>query len=217
MGSHVPNGRFTLGGCRPPDQQNEGSWWEGRTAVQLEGPVGRGGVQAESHRCSSDHGLPAGEKHLLLRRGVVPRALDEGLSSSRAGLRGKRTPEERPPAQAGPAHQHPVVLALRLPCERGLRGWPGLGPARRPTLDLRTPSAAPCGKVRLCVPPGWEGPENSVYTTHVLGKRSHSSGSERETRTLEAPGRRTHPLPRNPAKHCPRREAQRPRGRLRSQ
>lgn len=103
----------------------------------------------------------------------MPLALDEGLSSSRAGLGGKRTPEERPPPQAGPARQHPVVLAPRLPCERGLRGWPGLGPARRPAPDLRTPSAAPCGKARLCAPPpGWEGPEKCLNNSRFREKKS---------------------------------------------
>lgn len=108
---------------------------------------------------SSGRGSPLGRSAHCLG-GVVPPALDQGPWSSRAGRGHRGPPEERPPPKAGPARQRPVVLAPRLLCQPGIRGWLGLGPAGRPILLLWTSGPRvqpPYGEVQLCVPTPGDG------------------------------------------------------------
>ena len=120
-GSRVPQSCSTLGDRRPPDQQHEGSWWEGGQASSWRAWWARGGVrwrvtgravtgtprwgempaameraraaatERARARCYGEGSCP------LLRRGLVPPALDRGLPSSGAGQGGKRTPRAEAP------------------------------------------------------------------------------------------------------------------------
>lgn len=161
--SHTAAPRWVTTG--PPTSNMKGAGGRG-TGVQLEGPVGPGRGQAERRRYSGDRDSPLGRNthcygegscHLLWTRDCRPPGLARGANGA---------PEERPPPKAGPAWQHPVVLAPRLLCQRGLRGWLGLGPAGWPVLPLQTsgPQVQPPTAKPSCVPhpQGWEGPEKCV-------------------------------------------------------
>ena len=120
-GSRVPPSCSTLGDRRPPDQQREGSWWEGGQASSWRARWARGGVRwrvtgravtgtprwgempaATERARTTCYG--EGSRHLLrrglaplLRRGLAPPALDRGLPSSGAGQGGKWTPRAEAP------------------------------------------------------------------------------------------------------------------------
>ena len=145
-GPRVPRGRSMLGDRRLPTSSLKGAGGRG-------GRRPRGGPGRQLWE-QQQQGLPAGEKRPLPWGG---RAACSGPGT--VALQGwpgaQRTPEERPPPKAGPACQRPGVLAPRLLCQPGIRGWLGLGPAGRPILLLRTSGPRvqpPHGEVQLCVP-----------------------------------------------------------------